>query len=554
MNVISDLIKKFIYDNNLKIILLIFISLLINCLKINVISYVTAQIIKSINEKNMDNTFRLFYYFTIIIILYILLYNFYEYLQIKILSKIRYWIRQQLIEYLLKINNNRYSEINFTKLNSPIYRMSNTIFYIFNYVITNFIPNITMILIILLFFIFKNLNIGLIFLVGNLIAFIYFYYISGNIIKQNKIYEEDSVISENIIVEILNNIDKIIFRGNVENEINNHNDLCDKTVNSAIKFYKEFNYYCFIMSVIIIITILIIIYYLIKLFYNNSLNATLFITFFTILLLYRDLIITTINGLPNLFEFYGKYQGATKLFNKMDFKKEEIEEVLNNKNSKIKPKLNYNKIEYKNVYFKYKHNNKYILDNFNLKLNTENKIIGILGNSGNGKSTFAKLLVKLYNYDGNIYIDDIDIKNIDTTYLRKNILFINQNSKLFDKKIIENILYGCDNEDVCYEQLSHIMKHKKITDIFKDIDIYNKNAGYSGENISGGQRQIVNIINGLITPSNITILDEPTNGLDGELKENIIEIIKYFKKFKKCIIIITHDEDIKRIFDETIYI
>ena len=77
------------------------------------------------------------------------------------------------------------------------------------------------------------------------------------------------------------------------------------------------------------------------------------------------------------------------------------------------------------------------------------------------------------------------------------------------------------------------MKHKKILDIFEEIDIYNKSAGSAGENISGGQRQIVNIINGLITPSNITILDEPTNGLDGELKNNIIEIIKYFKKFKK---------------------
>ena len=523
-------------------------------MKINVISSITAQIIKSINDRNIDFTYRLFYYFTLVIISYICLYNFYQYLEIKLLSKIRYWIRHDLIEYILKINNNKYSEINFTKLNSPIFRISNSIFYIFNSVITSFIPNITMILIILFFFLFQNMNTGIIFLIGNIIAFTYFYYISGNIMKYNIIYEKDSVVSENYIVEILNNVDKIIYRGNINEEITTHNDICDRTINSSIHFFKESNYYCFITSLIIIITILIIIYYLIQLFYKNKINTTLFITFFTILLLYRDLIINTINGLPSLYEFYGKYNSVKELFHNMDFDKNDIKEIIIEKKIKSKPILNYNNIEFKNVYFKYKNNNKNVLNNFNLNLNTENKIIGIIGNSGNGKSTFAKLLIKLYKYEGNIYIDNINIKNIDTIYLRKNILFVNQNSKLFDKKIIENLLYGCNNKDICYEQLNYIMKHKKILDIFEEIDIYNKSAGSAGENISGGQRQIVNIINGLITPSNITILDEPTNGLDGELKNNIIEIIKYFKKFKKCIIIITHDENIKRIFDETINI
>ena len=554
MNIITHLIQKFIFDNKSKIILLIGISLLINCLKINVISYITAEIIKSVNDKNINATMKMFYYFIVVILSYICLYNFYEYLQIKILSSVRYWIRQELIEYILVINNNRYSEINFTKLNSPIYRISNNIFYMFNYVITNFIPNITMILIILFYFLFKNTNIGLIFLVGNVLLLAYFHTISNDIIKYNKIYEKDSVISENFVVDVLNNIDKIIFRGNINDEINNHNNICDRTINSSVEFYKKSNYYCFVMSMIIIISILAIIYYLIRLYYNNKITVTLFITFFTILLLYRDLIISTINGLPNIFEFYGKYKSVVELFNNMGFESDEIENVIKKKNDKIKPTLNYDTIEYRNVSFQYKKTNKYILNDFNLKLNTDNKIIGVLGNSGNGKSTFAKLLIKLYKYDGDIYIDNVNIHNIDTIYLRKNILYINQNSKLFDKKIIENILYGCDNKDICYEQLGHIMKYKKIMSIFKDIDIYNKNAGSAGENVSGGQRQIVNIINGLITPSKITILDEPTNGLDEELKENIIDIIKYFKKYKKCIIIITHDDDVKRIFDTTINI
>jgi ABC-type lipoprotein export system ATPase subunit len=73
-----------------------------------------------------------------------------------------------------------------------------------------------------------------------------------------------------------------------------------------------------------------------------------------------------------------------------------------------------------------------------------------------------------------------------------------------------------------------------------------------GENLSGGQRQVINIISGLINPTDILILDEPTNGLDKNLKQDIISIINDFKSYKKCIIIITHDHDVYPIFEQKI--
>ena len=82
----------------------------------------------------------------------------------------------------------------------------------------------------------------------------------------------------------------------------------------------------------------------------------------------------------------------------------------------------------------------------------------------------------------------------------------------------------------------------------------NNNVGLMGDKLSGGQKQVINIINGLITPSKIIILDEPTNGLDADLKMEIIHIIKYFKKYKKCILIISHDKEIVDIFDKVITI
>lgn len=86
------------------------------------------------------------------------------------------------------------------------------------------------------------------------------------------------------------------------------------------------------------------------------------------------------------------------------------------------------------------------------------------------------------------------------------------------------------------------------------MDIDKASAGPLGENLSGGQRQVTNIISGLINPTKILILDEPTNGLDAELKSEVLQMLKNFKKHKKTIMIITHDRDVYNLFDETIEI
>jgi ABC-type dipeptide/oligopeptide/nickel transport system ATPase component len=73
-----------------------------------------------------------------------------------------------------------------------------------------------------------------------------------------------------------------------------------------------------------------------------------------------------------------------------------------------------------------------------------------------------------------------------------------------------------------------------------------------GEHLSGGQRQIVNIVGGLANPSKILILDEPTNALDSGLKSELLRLIYENRVNKQCIIIITHDKDVHGILNEKI--
>jgi len=259
---------------------------------------------------------------------------------------------------------------------------------------------------------------------------------------------------------------------------------------------------------------------------------------------------TTIQQIPDFIEFLGRSESVMKHFYNMD---SDLEKIYNK--NYLSRELQFDSVTFENVTFQYEGQSNPIMKEYNIHLNLRDKIIGIVGLSGNGKSTFAKLMIKMYTpTSGKIYIDDVDIQEVEGNYIRSQIIYINQNSKLFDRKIIENILYGCYDLDVCNGYLGEIMKYPKIRDLFKSMDIHHKKAGLFGENLSGGQRQVVNIIGGLVIPSKIVILDEPTNALDGELKNEIIQLITDFKKYKKCIIIISHDKDTFGLFDETIQI
>jgi ABC-type multidrug transport system fused ATPase/permease subunit len=453
----------------------------------------------------------------------------------------------ELVKIILLLNNENFNEINFTKINAPINRISAVIFQVLNNLISFLLPNISLLFIVLLYFFYINFYIGLIFLIGNILIIVYIIYNWNNMMKYNKDYENHTIENESDLVEILNNIDKIIFRGQTKKEIENFNDKSNKTIEKSYYFYSNITKNIFVMNIIVFITVIILIIYLIELYFKKSLDSTLFITFFTILLLYRDRTISVFQQLPDYIEFIGRSESVIDTFNSMD---DEYLSTINKKYNKYN--LEFNNIEINNVNFKYKNSNNYIFENLNLKINLNNKIIGIVGLSGKGKSTFVKLIIKLYKFKGEILIDNININNISGDYIRENIVYINQNLKLFDKIVIENLFYGNKINNESYSLINEIMKFQKIKELFKNINITEKKAGLNGENLSGGQRQIINIISGLISDSKIIILDEPTNALDIELKNDVIEMIKYFKKYKKCIIIISHDKDIYPIFSETI--
>lgn len=548
MNIVYFLLKQFFQEEQLNTLLMVLASFVINLFQTNGISFITANIIDFIQKKQYDNVYQFFKYFIIVSILFVFLFYLYKYFQNKLLTKLRQWMRHQLVKMLLLVNNENFSEINFSKLNSPINRISSVSFMMFNDVISYLLPNITFLLMIAVYFLYNNLIFGSIFVIGNMLLVLYLSFNWNNMLSHNEEYEKFVSDNEAYLVEILNNIDKIIYRGQTTNEIDIFSGKTDKSIDTAFKFYSNTNFHATIMNTMVFIILILCLWYLIQLTVSKQMTITTFITFFTILLLYREKSLTMIQQIPDFIEFLGRSDSVVKHFQNMA---EDYTKFM--KTNYVEKPLKFHKIRFENVDFKYKQGFSYVLKKFNKTLDLNDKIIGIVGLSGNGKSTIAKLIIKMYKAEsGVIYIDDENIANIDGNYIRNHITYVNQNSKLFDRKIIENLLYGCYDLDICNKYLHIIMKYPKIKELYKNVDIHNKNAGLFGENLSGGQRQVINLIGGLVMPSQIVILDEPTNALDMALKKEVIQLIADFKKYKKCIIIITHDKDVFPIFNETI--
>lgn len=193
-------------------------------------------------------------------------------------------------------------------------------------------------------------------------------------------------------------------------------------------------------------------------------------------------------------------------------------------------------IEFKNVSFKY--DDKFILENLSFKLN-ENKTYALVGSSGGGKSTIAKLISGFYKIDeGEILIGDKNITNYSRESLINNISFVFQNSKLFKTTIFENVKIG--NENASYEEVMKALKMARCDDIldkFKTRE--NTIIGSKGVYLSGGEIQRIAIARAILKDAKIIILDEASAASDPENEHEIQLAFSNLIK-EKTVIIIAH--------------
>ena len=194
-------------------------------------------------------------------------------------------------------------------------------------------------------------------------------------------------------------------------------------------------------------------------------------------------------------------------------------------------------IEFKNVTFSYP-DEENILKNFNIKIEP-NKKIAIVGASGQGKSTIFNLLTRIFDAnEGEILIDNINIKDLKEDELRKHISIIRQEPFVFNRTIKEN--FELINENITLKQIRKCTKMTYLDDYIMSLPKkYDTILGEGGVNLSGGQKQRLSIARTLSKESKIILFDEATSALDNNSQEYIKKTIDNLIK-DHTIIIVAH--------------
>ena len=217
--------------------------------------------------------------------------------------------------------------------------------------------------------------------------------------------------------------------------------------------------------------------------------------------------------------------------------------------------INFNKsIIIKDVKFKYPHSENYVIDKFNLEIYAGEKI-GIVGKSGSGKTTLINLISGLLKpSDGKIYIDDIDLQDINQSW--KNLIgFVHQDTFILNDTIKNNIAFGKYDKNDYDKKILNALKKAQIDKFVNSLkNGINTKMSNDGKNLSGGQRQRLGIARAIYNDPQLIILDEATSSLDIETEDNFIDEI-FSNSKEKTIIFISHKKrslnKCDRIFDLT---
>lgn len=260
-------------------------------------------------------------------------------------------------------------------------------------------------------------------------------------------------------------------------------------------------------------------------------------------------------------------QTIFRMWSNIRSKKFEVIKTINILKSRSKPikvepnnYINFEKIiSLKNISFKFPNTENYVIKNINLEIK-KGACLGIMGESGAGKSTFADILMTLLIPSiGEYYIDNLNIYQADNSdnnvqAWRRSIAQVPQKIFLADTTIAENIAFGSDKNNIDFKRLRECAQLSSIESYIESLPMkYETNVGESGSFLSGGQIQRMAIARALYKGAKLLIFDEATSALDEKTEEKIMNSIKKIKG-KVTIIFISHKRKTLEICDEILEI
>ena len=549
----SQMVKQLYYNffsENWQLYILYLLTLLALPLQKVAIPHYYGEIISNLKGKNLDVSKR---YFCILLFLWILiqLLNIgISYVDNYIWPKFHGYVRQYFFDIIIDRYNQHFQELKLgdilTKLIKLPWILDDISTQVQRFILTNSIVTISS----FIYLFMHHYSLGLIYLccIGLilLLSRSYFDTCNNNVKKVETLY--DACHEE--IEDTLENLLSIYTNQKIKAEKERVHLINDRTLKQQVYTglcNRKFKIYFSIINIILFVSLNYVAYrlHLAKKITVSSL-VSIFILNYTIL----GSLMMMYNDAKEFMSIKSHLELIQKFF-------DELPKSSKNKNKKTTlGNLDNVDIKFENILYYHKGSkDKPIYKDLNLKIPPKQRV-AIMGSIGSGKSTFAKILTRLQTHQGGkVLINNIPLENIDIDELRKNVVYIPQHPKLFNRTLWENISYGLPSKgpnkitpEAIYTFL-HQMELYELEKIFRDR--MDKEVGKQGSTLSGGQRQMVWLIRAILRNSPVIILDEPTSSLDPVSKKQVKKMIDILGN-NRTLIMITHDEDLISGFDRLI--
>jgi ABC-type multidrug transport system fused ATPase/permease subunit len=532
--VFQKLCQSYYESNKGLVIMFILLSSIFYMLTVILVPMCISKI--DVIKNNNINLYILIAVVLIVALLCVILYFYKLHLQHKLLPSFSKHVRTNLVRNYLYKNKMDFKDANITSDINKIYEISEKMNSILLWLSTTIIPIIfiSFCLILYMFYLFPVL--GMVTLICNSL---FIYFSLSQLEKLNKVFTKTIDHHDRMIKKLDNTYNNLfnIYLSNTVEETIEKNYSIEEEYENEIKDYNHsmrntsvvlrfLLYFYFIISAIVV-------YFKYKLstnFYSILFIIWLFVSRIDTVI--DELTIHINNGVFVLNESR-KYQLEKEEFNLIHYIKGEL--------------------EVKNLTFSYD-STRNVFKDFSLKIKSGERI-GILGQTGTGKSTLLKLFLRFYKIQpGVLFIDGVDIKTLNPDDIRQNICYINQRTILFNNTIAENIRYG---STATTEDVYTFLKKYNLLSVFHPDEVNDKKCltlevQSNGSNISLGMQKVIFLVRGMLQNAPIYFIDEPFTSIDKHTRKLVQNMIDLETK-GKTVIIITHDtEGLDQIIDRFI--
>jgi len=527
---IHSILLSFIEKNSIVFIFYLSVTVILYPLNYIYIPEYYGKVINSFKDKNQSVFIENVKWLLMIYVVSWITESIILFLQYKIIPNFSEYATGSLFEYILDHYQLDFENIHTGEILSKIIRMPSILFEYLEVFCIDFLKEFfVLVTAIYKYYYISNaafLNYVFFVIINYVYIYIMFKVFFNYGLKQNdlqdKMYE--------MLVDCFNNLESVYTFNQVPEEKKMFYDV-------YFKDYKEQNKRSWVLYMfgdifwgLVTVCLFVSMNYIIYTEYKNKkitaevLISTFIITF-SIIRLYEK----AEHSSHRMAEVFSKIKDTEQFFNEI---------TVDQKKEGALQHFKYGDICFKHIYHKYKDD--FVLENVNIEVKKGEKV-AFVGQIGSGKSTLVKLLLGYQPIMmGDITIGGVSIKEISSEEIHDHIFYIPQKPKLFNRTLYKNIVYGLKKKPT-HQEILKTLHDLDLSDVAEVFDKkMNEPCGVNGNNLSGGQRQMVWLLRSFYRSSRILVLDEPTASLDPENKKIMLRIIQKMS-IGKTVIIVSHD-------------